>query len=65
MHARDHQVFFGAFHPNDAPVGFFEQVLSHLPAAWEALPAGDFRDWPEIEAWADSIARDLEAVPIS
>ncbi len=33
VHARDHQVFFGAFDPNDAPVGVFEQVLSHMPAA--------------------------------
>lgn len=62
--ARDHHVFFGAFHPDQPRVGFFEGVLAHLPAAWEALPAGDFRDWPEIEAWATSIARDLEAVPV-
>ncbi len=24
-------------------------------------PFGDFRDWDEIEAWADRIADDLEA----
>lgn len=24
------------------------------------MPAGDFRDWPEIEAWAKGIARELQ-----
>jgi menaquinone-dependent protoporphyrinogen oxidase len=30
-----------------------------MPAAKEGLPAGDFRDWPEIETWATEIARAL------
>jgi menaquinone-dependent protoporphyrinogen oxidase len=34
-----------------------------MPAARDALPEGDFRDWPEIEAWAAGIARDLQRAP--
>ncbi len=64
IHARDHRVFFGAFDRERQPVGFAERVLSSLPAAWEALPQGDFRDWPEIEAWATSIIRELQPVPV-
>jgi menaquinone-dependent protoporphyrinogen oxidase len=33
-----------------------------MPAIREALPAGDFRDWPAIEAWADGIGRQLQEV---
>lgn len=33
-----------------------------VPAARNALPSGDFRDWPAIEAWANDIARELKAV---
>ena len=33
-----------------------------MPAVREALPAGDFRDWPAIEAWAGEIARELSLV---
>ena len=32
------------------------------PVVREALPAGDFRDWPAIDAWAETIARELEPV---
>ncbi len=32
-----------------------------MPAAKDALPKGDFRDWPAIDAWADQIAHDLVA----
>jgi hypothetical protein len=34
-----------------------------MPAIREAMPYGDFRDWPEIEAWAVGIARELSPVP--
>jgi hypothetical protein len=26
------------------------------------MPAGDFRDWSEIEAWAEEIGDELQAV---
>lgn len=66
--ARDHHVFFGAYEVDRPPIGFAERLagpfLSRLPAAArEAMPEGDFRDWPEIEDWARGIARDLEHGP--
>jgi len=57
--ARDHHVFFGAFERDRRPVGLAERLVSKLPAATEGMPYGDFRDWPEIEAWATGIAREL------
>jgi hypothetical protein len=30
-----------------------------LPALRAGLPDADFRDWPNIEAWADEIAAEL------
>ncbi len=41
------------------------RVMRLMPAARDAIPAGDFRDWPEIEAWAESIAEALLPVPTS
>jgi len=32
-----------------------------MPAARGALPAGDFRDWSAIDAWAAQIAAELGA----
>jgi menaquinone-dependent protoporphyrinogen oxidase len=59
LRARDHRVFFGAYDRDVKPIGFGERFVKMMPAAREALPAGDFRDWPEIDAWAVSIAREL------
>ena len=57
--ARDHRVFFGVYEQGRKPIGLAERFVSHMPAAREALPEGDFRDWAEIEEWAAGIARDL------
>jgi menaquinone-dependent protoporphyrinogen oxidase len=59
----EERVFFGAYDPDSKPVGLVERLgarFMRLPAIREALPAGDFRDWPEIEAWAGGIARELQ-----
>jgi len=61
VHPRDHRVFFGAYHPEQKPKGLAERFMSLMPAAKAALPTGDFRDWPDIEAWAASIAEALGA----
>jgi menaquinone-dependent protoporphyrinogen oxidase len=60
LHPRDEHVFWGAYDPDADPVGLAEslgqRILRLIPAARSALPAGDFRDWREIEAWAEGIA---------
>ena len=59
IHPRDHKIFFGALNPNK--LRFKHRALRKLPAARAILPEGDFRDWNDIEAWANAIARALEA----
>jgi menaquinone-dependent protoporphyrinogen oxidase len=63
---REQRVFFGAYDPDTRAVGLAEGFMARFmrlaPAVRKALPAGDFRDWPAIEAWAESIARDLQPV---
>jgi menaquinone-dependent protoporphyrinogen oxidase len=59
---RDVRVFFGAFDPTQTPIGLVEWIGSpflRLPAVRKAMPTGDFRDWPTIEAWAHGIAAEL------
>jgi menaquinone-dependent protoporphyrinogen oxidase len=63
IHPRDLRVFFGAFDPDARPIGLIERLAApfmRMPAVREALPAGDFRDWPAIETWADGIAGELK-----
>ncbi len=52
-------VVFGAYDPDAPAVGLGERFVQHMPAARAALPAGDFRDWPAIDAWAAQIAAEL------
>jgi menaquinone-dependent protoporphyrinogen oxidase len=63
---RAEQVFFGAYNPDAGPIGMAEGVMARfmrvVPAIRQALPAGDFRDWNAIDAWAETIARDLQHV---
>jgi len=66
LNARDHRVFFGAWDPTQKPIGLAERFMSLMPAsALDAMPVGDFRDWPEIEAWAREIAAALQPVAVS
>ena len=63
IHPRDQQVFFGAYDPDAEPVGIMERIgarFTRVPSIRKAIPAGDFRDWPKIEAWAEGIARELQ-----
>jgi len=59
LHPRGERVFFGKYDPNAPPVGVTERVMRHLPAAGEATPAGDFRDWAAVEDWAREITTAL------
>jgi menaquinone-dependent protoporphyrinogen oxidase len=60
---RDHRVFFGAFARGS--LGLTDRVVAALPASRDLLPEGDFRNWPEIDAWARGIAAELAAVPVA
>ena len=59
IHPRDHRVFQGAYDPNDPPRSISERFLRLMPVSKDILPAGDFRDWGAIEAWAREIAASL------
>jgi menaquinone-dependent protoporphyrinogen oxidase len=50
---REERIFFGAIDYHK--LSFPERMILKAMRA----PEGDFRDWPAIEAWAASIARDL------
>lgn len=65
IHPRDHRVFQGAYDPNEPPKSMQERLVRLVPASKRVLPAGDFREWDAIEAWAREIAADLVAkVPV-
>lgn len=61
LRPRNERVFFGAWDPLAPPGGMGERLLRLMPASKEALPAGDFRDWPAIDAWANGIAAELKS----
>ena len=51
----------GAWDPDDPPRSMPERFFRMVPASKKILPAGDFREWDEIEAWARQIAAELMA----
>ncbi len=57
--ARGHRIFYGAWDRSAKPAGFVERFMALMPAAKNAMPEGDWRDWPAINAWADGIAAEL------
>ena len=59
--AQDHRVFFGALDPGN--LGTAGRLMRKTAAGAALLPAGDFRDWAEIETWAGQIARELRHEP--
>jgi menaquinone-dependent protoporphyrinogen oxidase len=56
---RGHQVFFGAL--DRGRLGFVDRLVASLPAFPGA--EGDFRDWRNIDAWGERIARKLTPAP--
>jgi menaquinone-dependent protoporphyrinogen oxidase len=62
LHPRDEAVFFGAMDRDAKPIGIMERLgapFMRLPSVRKAMPYGDYRDRPAVEAWAAGIARDL------
>jgi len=57
--ARGREVFFGAYDPDLSSGTILGRLSKIIPAIKDALPAGDFRDWPTIEAWSHRIAAEL------
>lgn len=55
------RVFFGALDPGK--LGFRDRAMRTLPAGRALFPEGDFRDWPDIDAWAAGIAVELTGAP--
>jgi menaquinone-dependent protoporphyrinogen oxidase len=61
LRPRGTRVFFGAWDPSAPGASLGERLIVRMPAIRDLLPAGDFRDWPAIEAWAREIAAALAA----
>lgn len=63
IHPRDERVFFGAWDPDSEPRGLADRFVRGFtglfPGIKSSMPFGDFRDWREIEAWAEGIAKEL------
>ena len=53
LQPKDHRIFFGALEKEK--LGFGERMMVKAVKA----PDGDFRDWAEIGAWAETIAAEL------
>jgi menaquinone-dependent protoporphyrinogen oxidase len=63
LNPRDHRVFWGAWDRRNKPIGFWERLVNLMPAGRASMPDSDFRDWPNIEAWADGVAAELAGKP--
>lgn len=69
IHPREERIFFGAWDPNAEPQGIADRLVRGFtglfPGIKAAMPFGDFRDWREIEAWAESIATELVGAEVA
>ena len=54
---RGTKVFYGKLDP--ARLNMRDRFIRAMPGATELMPAGDFRDWEAIEAWAEHISLEL------
>ena len=59
LRPRGTRVFFGAWDPTQPSASLAERLILKMPAIKGLLPAGDFREWPVIEAWAHEIAAEV------
>jgi menaquinone-dependent protoporphyrinogen oxidase len=60
---RSHRVFFGALDGSKlgGAMGLTYRFMRRSKAIRESMPDGDYRDWKDIEAWANGIAEELSA----
>ena len=58
---RDHRIFFGAIYSDKVggAMGLTYRFMRRSKAVRESMPDGDYRDWKDIEAWANGIAQAL------
>jgi menaquinone-dependent protoporphyrinogen oxidase len=60
---RGEKAFFGVYDPDAPPQVLAERFVSLMPAsAKDSMPAGDFREWPAIDAWAAEIPARLQTM---
>jgi menaquinone-dependent protoporphyrinogen oxidase len=62
LQPRDHHVFFGASDHTRFTLG--DRLIHALPAGKKLLPDGDFRDWSDVEQWAEQIAHALSPTAV-
>lgn len=55
---RGTQVFRGAF--DHEKVRGSDRIIAWLPGIRQLLPEGDYREWDVIDAWAQSVAEELQ-----
>ena len=60
---RGHRVFFGALNGDKlgGAMGLTYRFMRRSKAIRDSMPDGDYRDWKEIEEWANGIADALSA----
>jgi menaquinone-dependent protoporphyrinogen oxidase len=60
---RDHRVFFGVLDSNKlgGAMGLTYRFMRRSKSVRESMPDGDYRDWKDIETWANGIADALSA----
>jgi menaquinone-dependent protoporphyrinogen oxidase len=63
IHPRDHRVFFGAM--EISTLRGTHRLMAKLPAARKLFVEGDFRDFQEVDSWAQRIARELAPLAVS
>ncbi|MGR0220856.1 flavodoxin domain-containing protein [Agromyces sp. ZXT2-6] len=59
VHPRGTQVFRGAY--DHDKIRGADRIIAWMPAIRDIMPEGDFREWDAIDAWASSIAQELQA----
>lgn len=63
LHPRGKHVFYGAMDHTRFTLG--HKLVFAMPAMKKVMVDGDYRDWPEIERWADEIAAALTPAGVS